>query len=80
MGGSHEFKIEMARVVFAEYEDLNDNLEISYEAGNLDSMGITEICFLIEDHFNIEISFDDIKGVKTYGNLREMIRKKGGEI
>ena len=40
-----------------------------------DSLGVTELCILAEEHFNHPLTFADAKSYKTYGEFSKAVMK-----
>ena len=53
-------------------ELINDNTSLA----GMDSLSITELCILVEEHFCVPVEFAEAKQLKTYGALCELIDLK----
>ncbi len=51
------------------YFNDDDNL---YDMG-LDSLGILDVIFFLEETFNISIDDDELKEIKTFGDIKNII-------
>ena len=52
-------------------------LNIDTSLTGLDSLAVTELCVAGEEHLKIELSYDEIRKLKTFGELQELISEKG---
>lgn len=68
------FAVEFARLMASSYKipSLTPDTDISC----LDSLGVTETCVLLEEHLSMEIGYDEVRALKTYGELTELINRK----
>lgn len=66
-----EFSKEVAKV--CEVEDLPK----SFALDNVDSLARAEIIVLAEESFKISLTNQEILSLSTYGDLLELIEKKG---
>lgn len=67
-------------------EDLKKLLAIQFKVNELtpdtslsiiDSLAVVEILNLVEEHFDVELTFEKVRAAKTYTELTEMIVEQG---
>lgn len=54
---------------------LNHSMRLIEDLG-YDSLAVAEVVFFIEDLFQVQIESNDLKTVKTVGDLREFVSEK----
>ena len=57
-----------------------DELDTDTSLVALDSLTVTELCVLAEEHHGIELEFGEVKKAKTYGELDALILSKKKEV
>lgn len=45
----------------------------------MDSLTITEVCVVAEEELNVQLTFGEVRSLKTYGELRVLLEAKAGE-
>lgn len=50
--------------------------EATFEALDVDSLDLVEIAQIVEDEFGIELVGDDVQGLKTVGDVIDLVVKK----
>lgn len=79
--GKTAFHVEMARLLFVGDPDkLTRDTPMSREAGTLDSMGETEIVYLVEDMLETHLPFSEFEKIKTYGEFLDLIVGRGARL
>lgn len=67
-----EFFEELKDILEAEGIAIDENSKLS-EAGTYDSMSIMSIIALVDDNFNKRLTSDQLKSVKTTGDLMKLV-------
>lgn len=68
-----EFANQVLRVLKIKNPELSElTLETPLSA---DSLGLTELCILAEEHFNHPLTFSDAKSYLTYGDFLKAVAK-----
>ncbi len=67
------FREEVKRVL--EIKGPVEELVSSSDISKLDSLGIVEVITLVEENHNITLTFEEIRKMKTYGELTERIAR-----
>lgn len=66
--------IEFVKAVGAVLRGFNINsMEPEVSLSGLDSLAVTEICVLAEEHLQISLAFDEVRKMKTVADLIERI-------
>ncbi|HTU14336.1 MAG TPA: acyl carrier protein [Solirubrobacterales bacterium] len=50
--------------------------EATFEALDVDSLDLVEIAQIVEDEFGIELVGDDVQGLKTVGDVIDLVVRK----
>ncbi len=51
--------------------------EADFEALDVDSLDLVEVAQIIEDEFGVRLEGDDLKGIKTVGDVIDLVVSKG---
>jgi acyl carrier protein len=54
------------------------NREADFEALDVDSLDLVEVAQIIEDEFSVRLEGDDLKGIKTVGDVIDLVVSKSG--
>jgi acyl carrier protein len=52
--------------------------EAGFEALDVDSLDLVEVAQIIEDEFGVRLEGDDLKGIKTVGDVIDLVVSKSG--
>ena len=52
--------------------------EADFEALDVDSLDLVELAQIIEDEFGVRLEGDDLKGIKTVGEVIDLVVARGG--
>jgi acyl carrier protein len=52
--------------------------EADFEALDVDSLDLVEVAQIIEDEFGVRLEGDDLKGIKTVGDVIDLVVSKSG--
>jgi acyl carrier protein len=53
------------------------NREATFESLDIDSLDVVELAQIVEDEFGVELEADDLKNVKTVGDVIDLVVAKG---
>jgi acyl carrier protein len=69
------------KVIFDGLEEIGAEGEISREATfeslDIDSLDVVELAQIVEDEFGVELEADDLKDVKTVGDVIDLVVARG---
>ena len=51
--------------------------EADFEALDVDSLDLVEVAQIVEDEFGVRLEGDDLKGIKTVGDVIDLVVSKG---
>jgi acyl carrier protein len=52
--------------------------EADFEALDVDSLDLVEVAQIVEDEFGVRLEGDDLKGIKTVGDVIDLVVSKSG--
>ena len=52
------------------------NRDATFESLDVDSLDLVEIAQIVEDEFGIELGGDDVQGLKTVGDVIDLVVRK----
>ena len=52
--------------------------EADFETLDVDSLDLVEVAQIIEDEFGVRLEGDDLKGIKTVGDVIDLVVSKSG--
>ena len=53
--------------------------EAEFEALDVDSLDLVELAQIVEDEFRVRLEGDDLKGIKTVGQVIDLVVARSGE-
>ena len=69
------------KVIFDGLEEIGAegeiNREATFESLDIDSLDVVELAQIVEDEFGVELEADDLKDVKTVGDVIDLVVAKG---
>jgi len=54
------------------------NADAEFEAMDVDSLDLVELAQIVEDEYGVELKGDDVKDVKTVGEVIDLVVAKAG--
>jgi acyl carrier protein len=75
--------IQIEETIFAVIRDLGDvsgdlSSDTRLETIDIDSLDLVEIAQLIEDEYGIELRGEDVKNLKTVGDVVDLVARRAG--
>ena len=69
------------KVIFDGLEEIGAeggiNREATFESLDVDSLDVVELAQIVEDEFGVELEADDLKDVKTVGDVIDLVVARG---
>jgi acyl carrier protein len=69
------------KVIFDGLEEIGAEGEVSrdatFESLDIDSLDVVELAQIVEDEFGVELEADDLKDVKTVGDVIDLVVARG---